>query len=87
MPLIKLNDAAERIGIKRALLDTIITNGKELNSQKVGSRYFVDEAELDAWIARERSRTFELQREDFLKAFKFALKINYGGHTRSDFSS
>ena len=53
MPLIKLNAAAVRIGIKRALLDTIIKNGKELNGQKVGARYFVDEAELDAWHADE----------------------------------
>ena len=87
MPLIKLNAAAVRIGIKRALLDTIIKNGKELNGQKVGARYFVDEAELDAWIAKKRRRTFELTRDDFLKAFKFALRINYGGHTRSDFGS
>jgi len=87
MTLIGLDDAATYIGIERPALEKIIKNGKELNQQRQGRRLVVEQDDIDAWMRLRQQRTFELSKADFLKAFKFALKINYSGHTRADFGS
>ncbi len=87
MTFIPLDEAAEYIGIRRTELNKIIKNGRELHSQKQGRRLVVDKGQIDAWKALKEKRTFELTRAEFLKAFKFALKINYHGSTRADFGN
>lgn len=87
---LNLNEAAEYIGITRSQLDKIIKNGKELRSFKItghGNAYFVNKDEVDSWKNRKRERTVDLDRTDFLRAFRFAMDINYSGHTRTDFGT
>ncbi|MBI2655404.1 hypothetical protein HYX06_03200 [Candidatus Woesearchaeota archaeon] len=87
MPNLGLDEVAEQIGIKRSALDRIINNGKELVKFREGRRFVVKSEDIDTWRQRKEARRVVLTKEDFVKAFKFALKINYAGHTRADFGS
>lgn len=82
-----LNQSAEYLGIKRSLLDSLRKNGKEFDAVKKKNKYFISKVQLDEWLKRKERTTVFLDREDLLTAFKFALRINYAGHTRSDFGS
>lgn len=84
---IDFNEASERIGIKRSFFDKIVKNGKEIPFIKEGRKYVVSEEDLENWINIKESRKIELNRSDFFKALRFALEINYQGHTLSDFGS
>ena len=87
MALIRFTDAAERLGMTTLALEKFVKNGKEFNRQKQGRSWFVDEDEFEAWQARRRARYVELNRDDFTTAFRFALSINYSGHTRANFGT
>lgn len=85
--LLDLNTASEYLGITRNLLDRYRKNGHEFTAIRVGRKLATPKAELDEWLARKERTAAILNREDLMRAFKFALKINYAGHTRSDFGS
>lgn len=87
MPELPLDDASVYIGIKRSQLEKIIKYGEELHRHRLGRKFVVDQDEIDAWQARKLARSVLIDRADFLRAFKFALEVNYFGHTRSDFGS
>lgn len=84
---IGFDEASEKIGINRSAFDKIIKNGKELAFEREGRRYVVKEEDVDNWLKLKELRKIELTKEDFLKALKFALEINYSGHTRTDFGT
>ena len=87
MELLDLDEAAEYLNIKRSFLQKIIKNGRELKLAKKGRKNAVEKADIDAWLEMKRQRTVLLNKGDFIKAFKFGLEINYGGHTRADFGT
>lgn len=76
-----------RAGLKRNLFDKMIKEGKELKRYKDGRYIVVDEHEFNNWLDLKRKRTVELDKNIFITALKFALRINYAGHTRSDFGT
>jgi len=82
-----LDKAAEYIGIKRSLLEKLIKNGLELQRHRSGRKFVVNKEDIDAWQQLRTERTVMLDKDDFVKAFRFAIDINYSGHTRADFSS
>ncbi|MBU4245885.1 MAG: hypothetical protein ABIF85_00520 [Nanoarchaeota archaeon] len=87
MPNLDLNNASEYIGIKRALLERIIKDGRELERVKEGRKYVLKSEDIDVWKQRKQQRLVGLDKNDFIKAFKFAIEINYAGHTRADFGT
>lgn len=87
MPELDLDHAAEYMGIKRPLLEKIIKNGQELTRHRNGRKFTVFQEDIDAWKQRKSERMVTLDKADFVKAFKFAIDINYSGHTRADFGS
>src|SRR3989344_8744474 len=87
MGLIDTSRAAEIIGIKPDALKKIIKNGRELTAKKLGRKNALDEDELNNWIELKKKRKVSLTKGDFVSAVKFALQINYTGHTRADFGT
>lgn len=87
MTELDLNEASDYIGIKRTYLEKIIKNGRELEKHRSGRKFVLNKEDIDVWIQRKKDRTVMLGREDFIKAFNFAINVNYSGHTRSDFGS
>ncbi len=85
--LLDLNDASEYLGITRNLLERLRKNGKEFTVIRSGRKYTIQKQDLDEWLARKERTTVYLNKEDLLRAFKFALRINYAGHTRTDFGT
>ncbi len=85
--LLDLNKSSEYLGIKKSLLDRLRKNGMELNFLRHGRKFVINKNDLDEWLQRKQRTTVLLDREDLIKAFKFSLKINYSGHTRSDFGT
>lgn len=79
--------AAEKVGMTRYAFNKLVKNGKELPFTKKGVKYIVSSKEIDKWLKLREERKIELNKEDFLKAIKFALQINYKGHTRTDFGT
>ncbi|MDD4877607.1 MAG: excisionase family DNA-binding protein [Candidatus Nanoarchaeia archaeon] len=82
-----LDQAAEYMGIKRTKLEKIIKNGREIKRTKIGRKYTVKKEDIDAWAEHKKTRIVKLDKADFLKALKFAIRINYAGHTRADFGT
>jgi len=85
--MLNLNEAAQYLEISRKLLDSLRKNGLELEAVPVGRRLKISKISLDEWLEKKKRTTIMLDRDDLVKAFKFALKINYSGHPRSDFGS
>jgi hypothetical protein len=85
MAEIGFDDAAEELGIKRHLLDRIVKEGKEITYHKHGNSNVVNRTDLDNYKAIKEARKVYLDKNEFLEALKFALKINLQGHTRQDF--
>ncbi len=80
-----LIQTAEYIGIKKSFLERIIKNGKELHYFKSGRKHMIKQEEIDVWKRMKEQRKVNLDKSDFIRALKFAIEINYSGHTRSDF--
>ena len=77
--------AAEIAGVTSNALKRIVSNGKEIPFQKNGNFFVFKKEDIDKWKDNKTKRIVELSKEDFLKALKFALEMNYAGHTRTDF--
>src|SRR4030067_2222852 len=87
MKEIGFDEAANQLGVARSFFDKVAKNGKEIPYHKSGRRYVVNKLDLDAYISMKKARKVELDKNDFLRALKFALRINYQGHTRADFNT
>src|SRR3989338_6484889 len=87
MPELTFDEASARLGIKRPAFEKIIKNGREIPFHKSGRRNVVNSEDIDNWQSMRQARKVELTKDDFLKAVKFALKINYAAHTRADFGT
>lgn len=87
MAELDFDEASERLKMKRSAFEKLIKNGKEISYHKSGRRYVVNENDINIWLSMRNARKVELTKEDFLRALKFALKINYNMHTRSDFGT
>jgi excisionase family DNA binding protein len=86
MTEISFDDAATQLGINRSFLNKIVKNGKEIPFHKSGRKYVINQADFDHYQVLKETRKVELDKADFLNALKFALEINYHGHTRGDFN-
>ena len=86
MAEISFDDAAAQLGISRDFLNKIVKNGKEIPYHKSGRKFVINQVDFDNYRCLKESRKVELDKADFLKALKFALAINYHGHTRGDFN-
>jgi len=87
MPNLDLDEASEYIGIKRTFLERIIKAGQELDRFREGRKFKVRSEDIDAWKHLKEQRKVNLNKDDFVDALKFAIKINYSGHTRADFGT
>lgn len=67
--------------------EKLVKNGLEMPFHKDGRKRVIDENDLASFIKMRERRKIELNKTDFLKALKFALEINYQGHTRADFGT
>jgi hypothetical protein len=81
------DDAATELGIKRSLFNRIIKEGKEIPYHKHGNSNVVNRVDFDNYKLLKEARKVYLNKDDFLKALKFALEINFQGHTRTDFGT
>jgi hypothetical protein len=47
----------------------------------------VNRTDFDNYKLSKETRKVYLNKDDFLKALKFALEVNFQGHTRTDFGT
>jgi len=81
------DEASAKLEIKRSAFEKIVKNGQELSFHKSGRRLVVNESDFETWLLLRESREIDLDKNDFLNAMKFALKINFAAHTRADFGT
>lgn len=81
------DDAATELGIKRSLFNRIIKEGKEIPYHKRGNTNVVNRTDFDNYKLLKETRKVYLNKDDFLKALKFALEVNFQGHIRTDFGT
>lgn len=86
MPL-TLTAAAEYLSISTTLLKNFINNSREINTGRRGNRYALEQVELDRWLSLKQSRNIILTLADYRRALEFSFRINYGGHTTTDFGT
>lgn len=84
---LNLSKAADFLEIKKELLKNLINNSKEIESNKQKNRYYIKKDELNRWKKLREKRKIVLSIDDYRRALEFAIKINYTGHTTSDFGT
>ena len=85
--MLPLREAAEYLGIKKELLQKFMKNSEEIPYHRINRRYYLEQSDLDAWLELKNDRYIELNFDDYKKALEFAFRINYSGHTTSDFGT
>ena len=84
---IKKREAAVLLNISDTLLANYIKLSEEINAFKSGNRWYLYLDEIQKWKELTERRKVILNINDYEQCLEFAAKINYSGHTRSDFST
>lgn len=77
----KLNkkEAIEFLGIPEKDFKNYFESSKEIQGEKVGSRWYFDKNKLSDWKNLKNDRTIDLSEEEYEACFEFAIKMVYGG--------
>src|SRR3989338_1665833 len=72
-------DAIEFLDIPEKEFKNYFEFSKEIQGEKIGSRWYFDENILSEWKKLKDSRTIHLTMSEYETCFEFAIKMVYGG--------
>ena len=82
-----IKEIIKNYSISEKLLKSYTNVSNEIPYFKEKNRYYINKNDIENWLLLRKNRKIILSIDEYRECLEFAFKINYAGHTRSDFGT